>query len=128
MPLPSTSQARVLIAGREDALALFHEVLAGAGMNIVADCTTREQVVASLAHTRPDICVVDRELDGGGLVATAAIASPRRAPRVLLVGGRGSAAELRAAQLAGAADSLPGDVDAPGLVAAVAALAEGTQR
>jgi DNA-binding NarL/FixJ family response regulator len=122
------SQAQVLIAGRKDALALFHEVLAEAGMNIVADCTTREQAVASLARTRPEVCVVDGDLDGGGLLAAAAIASPRRAPRVLLVGGRGSEAELRAARLAGAADSLPGDVDAPGLVAAVAALAEGAQR
>jgi DNA-binding NarL/FixJ family response regulator len=128
MPPFSRESARVLLAGPEPALALYHAALAAAGMQIVADCTTQEQVIASLAKTRPDVCVVDRDFEGGGLVAAATIASPRRAPRVLLVGGSGSAAEVRAARLAGAAESLPGEVDPPDLVAAVSALIREVQR
>ena len=122
MPSSPRSGVRILVAGREEALALFHEAFAGAGLDVVADCTTREELIAALERTRPDVCVVDRDLDGGGLVAAAAVASPRHAPKVLLVGGRGSAAEQRAARLAGVAGSLPGDADAPTLVAAVSEL------
>ena len=117
---------RVLLAGREETVAVLHDTLVAAGMQVVANCRTQDQVLAALAATRPDVCVVDRELDGGGLVTAAAIANPQRAPRILLVGGRGSASELRAARLAGAANSLPGDVAPAALVAAVAALAEET--
>jgi two-component system response regulator DesR len=116
------SEVRILIAGREEARALFQQAFAEAGLKVVANCTTREQLLAALERTRPDVCVVDRDLDGGGLVAAAAVASPRQAPKVLLVGGRGSSAEQRAARLAGVAGSLPGDADAPTLVAAVSEL------
>ena len=68
------------------------------------------------------VCVLDRELPGGGLIATAAIVSPRRAPKVLVVGGRCSPVERRAALLAGAAGSLPTDADAAAVAAAVSAL------
>lgn len=98
-------------------------------MRIVGTCTTPEQVLATLSSARPDVCVIDRDLDQGGLVATAAITSPRRPIGVLVVGGDGSAAEERAARLAGAGRSLPGDVDARSLVDAVSALArEATKR
>ena len=126
MHVQRTREIRVLIAARRSALASFHEALAGAGMRVVARCTSRRQVLAALAEASPDVCVVERELDGGGLVAAAAIAAPHPAPRVLLVGGHGSEAELRAARLAGAAGCLPGDVDASGLVTAVAELAQAT--
>jgi len=71
--------------------------------------------------------VLERELRGGGLSATAAIASPNGAPQVLVLGGRGSRAVLRGARLAGAADCLTSDVDMISLVAAVHALASPTE-
>ena len=123
MASSTESRIRVLLAGREGAVASFHEALAAAGMEIVGSCATPAQVIAQLSSVRPDVCVVDRELVQGGLVATAAIAAPRRPVRVLVVGGNGSAAEERAAQLAGASRSLPGDVDAGSLIDAVSELA-----
>jgi len=68
--------------------------------------------------------VLERDLRGGCLVATAAIALPKRAPKVLVVGGGDSPAEVRAARLAGAAGCLPTDVDGEDLAAAVAALVQ----
>ena len=123
MASPTTSRIRVLLAGREQAVAAFHETLTAAGMDVVGSCTTHAQVIARLSSLRPDVCVVDRDLAQGGLVATAAITSPRRPVRVLVVGGTGSAAEERAARLAGASRSLPGDVEAGSLIDAVSELA-----
>lgn len=92
-------------------------------MDVAADCGDAAELLAAVARERPEVCVLDRELRGGGLAATAAIASPPRAPKVLLIGGRGSPAEVRAALLAGAADCLASDVAPARLAAAVAALA-----
>ena len=128
MTSPTRDSISVLLAGRARTVAFFRETLTAAGMRIVGSCATPDQVLATLSTARPDVCVVDRELDQGGLVATVAITTPRRPVRVLVVGGQGSAAEERAARLAGASLSLPGDVDARSLVDAVSALArEATQ-
>ena len=121
------ARLRVVIAARTAIRATLHEAATAAGMEIAADCASSAELLAAVSRERPDLCVLDRELRGGGLAATAAIASPRQAPKVLVVGGRGTAAELRAARLAGAADSLPGDVGAPKLAAAIAALARKEQ-
>jgi DNA-binding NarL/FixJ family response regulator len=115
---------RVVIAARTALRRTYREALSAAGMQVAADCGDAAELLAAVSREHPDVCVLDRELRGGGLVATAAIAVPRRAPKVLVVGGRGSAAELRAARLAGAAASLPTDIDAAELAAAVAALVE----
>jgi hypothetical protein len=55
--------------------------------------------------------MLDHELPGGALAAAAAIAAPRHAPTVFVIGGRGSDAERRAALLAGATDYMPGEPD-----------------
>jgi len=116
------ARLRVVIAARTAIRATLHEAATAAGMEIAADCASSAELLAAVSRERPDLCVLDRELRGGGLAATAAITSPPRAPKVLVVGGRGSPAELRAVRLAGAAGCLPGDIDAAGLTAAIAAL------
>jgi DNA-binding NarL/FixJ family response regulator len=95
-------------------------------MTVVAGCATREEALAAVRWSRADVCIVDRAIDGGGLIATAAIASPPwppRPPEVLVIGGGPAPEERRAATFAGAADYLPGDPDPARLIAAVAALA-----
>ncbi len=114
---------KVVIAARTAVGRAFREALASAGIEVAADCRSSAELLEAVGRERPDVCILDRELSGGGLVATAAIAAPHRAPHVLIVGGYGSAAERRAARLAGAADCLPLDVDAAHLAAAVTALA-----
>ena len=92
-------------------------------MNVVAGCGSRAEALEAVGSARPDVCIVDREVDGGGLIATAALASPPRPPKVLVIGGGDAPEERRAAEYAGAAEYLPGDPDAGRLVAAVQALA-----
>jgi DNA-binding NarL/FixJ family response regulator len=112
---------RVVIGARSALRRTLHEAVTAAGMHVAADCGNPTDLLAAVSRERPDVCVLDRELPGGGLAALAAIASPP-APKVLVVGGRGSQAERRAARLAGAADCLSIHADAADLVAAVSAL------
>jgi len=118
----AASRIRVVIAARASIRADLHATLAGAGMDVAADCDTVGELLAAVSRERPDVCVLDRELHGGGLSAIAAVASPRPAPKVLVVGGRAAPAEVRAARLAGAAGCVPADVDPAALAAAVSQL------
>jgi two-component system invasion response regulator UvrY len=125
---PVSTEIRVVIASREAIRPILRDAVRRAGMQLAADCQDAAQLLAAVARERPDLCLLDRELRGGGLAATAAIASPRQAPKVLVIGGRGSPAEVRAARLAGATDAVPADVDAVSLAVAVTALAHKEER
>jgi DNA-binding NarL/FixJ family response regulator len=113
---------RVVIAAPTPVRQTLHDALTAAGLQVVAACGSAAELLDAVARERPDVCVLDRALRGGGLAAAAAIAEPRR-PRVLVLGGRGSPSERRAARLAGADDCLPSDIDAAVLTAVVAMLA-----
>ena len=119
--MPARSPIRVVVAGRRQLRRTADDGLAAAGIEVAAHCETTAELLAAVSRERPDACVLDRDLSGGAFAALAALASSRR-PKVLVVGGRGSPAEVRAARLAGAADCLPGDTDALSIAASVAAL------
>jgi DNA-binding NarL/FixJ family response regulator len=112
-------RVRVVIATRAAWRPRLHEAFTVAGIEVAAECDNVTDLLAAVSRELPDACVVERELRGGGLSAAAAIASPLPAPRVLILGGRGSHAERRAARIAGAADCLPIHVDASRVVEAV---------
>jgi DNA-binding response OmpR family regulator len=113
---------KVVVVGRRKLRRPVAEALAASGIE-VTECGSREEALAAVEKTQPDVCIVDRETGGGGLIATAALSSPAARPKVLVIGGGSARAERRAADLAGAADYLPGAPDAKRLVAAVVALA-----
>src|SRR2546423_9578511 len=98
--MQARDRIRVVIAARAAVRRTLRNALTAAGMEVAADCGNATDLLAAVNRERPDVCVLDRELPGGGLIATAAIATPRRAPKVLVVGGRGSQVERRAAHLA----------------------------
>lgn len=122
MDAPGRQDIRVAIAARTAMRPTLRDAAARAGLEIAAECADAAQLLDAVAREHPGLCILDRELRGGGLVAAASIAAPHPAPKVLVVGGRGAAAEVRAARLAGAADCVPGDIDAAELAAAVTAL------
>jgi len=101
---------------------IFRDGVGLAGLEVAAECNDSSELIAAVASERPDVVVVDRELRGGSLAALAAITTQRRAPKVLIVGGRGAAVEVQAARLAGATDCLPVDVGAEELAAVVTGL------
>ena len=113
---------RVVIAARGEMRRSLRDLAGRAGLEIAAECVDGGELVAAVARARPDLCLLDRDLHGGYLAATAAIATPPRAPSVIIVGGRVTPVEARAARLAGAIDCLPIDIGADELAAAAAAV------
>jgi DNA-binding NarL/FixJ family response regulator len=117
---------RVVVGARSAPLrAGIRAALTRAGIVVAAEGADAASTVAAVEAERPDVCILDRELPGGALGAAAAVATPAPAPRVLVVGGRGSEPELRAVLLAGANGYLPGEIDRGRLAAAVVAMAHG---
>jgi DNA-binding NarL/FixJ family response regulator len=118
----SRAPVKVVVVGRKKLRRAVADALAASGIE-VTECGSRVEALAAVEQTHPDVCVVDRETGGGGLIATAALSSPATRPKVLVIGGGPARAERRAAGLAGAAEYLPGAPDTERLVAAVVALA-----
>jgi len=121
-PPPET----VVVAARTALRGSARDALVAAGFTVAAECRDVRETLAAVERLHPDVCVVDRDLPGGGLAAIAALATPGRRPRVIVVGGE-TPAEVRAARLAGAADCLPASVDADVLAASVAAATRHTR-
>ena len=117
----------VVIAAREPLWRSIHEALTDGGHRVAESCTALADTLTAVRRTHPDVCVVDRELPGGGLAAIAALALPGRQPQVIVIGA-GSPAEVRAALLAGAAECLPYAVKPKDLAAAVSAAADRNTR
>jgi len=117
-------EIRVVIAAGEAMRRVFRDGVSRAGLEIAAECGDSSELLTTVASEHPDVVVVDRALRGGSLAALAAITTQRRRPKVLVVGGRGSDAEIQAARLAGATDCLPVDVGSEGLAAAIAGLVQ----
>jgi len=122
MSAPDKTSIRVVLAGRPELVEVLNKALHAPGIDVIASCTNRVQALAAIRQASPDVCIVDRELAGGGLIAAAAAASPVPAPKVLVVGDQNAPAERRAARLAGAAAYLPRSSDAASFVAAVSQL------
>ena len=128
MESANVRRIRVVVAARTAIRSALNDTLAKAGMDVAADCGSVVELLAAVSRESPDVCVLDRELHGGGLSAIAALASPHPAPKIVLVGGRGTPAEVRAARLAGAAACVPADSDAAALAAAVSRLVKKERR
>ena len=120
---PRTSVS-VVVAAREPLRQSIHEALQAGGHRVAESCTALADTLAAVRRIHPDVCVVDRELPGGGLAAICSIALPGRQPRVIVIGGD-TPAEVRAALLVGAAECLPQAVGPQELAAAVSAAAGG---
>lgn len=117
---------KVLIADRHQATrAGIRAALEAAGHRVSAECEDAASAVEATERTRPEVCVVDLDLPGGGISAVRAIAARRRPPRVLVLAGRLREPDFFAALRAGAQGFLIKNVDPGRLPEEVAALASG---
>lgn len=110
----------VVIATGSERRATARDAAAVAGFRVAAECADVAATLAAIAELHPDVCILDRELPGGGITAIAAIAVPGQPPRVVVVGGD-TAAEKRAALLAGADECVPQAAGTADLAASLAA-------
>jgi len=119
---PASARVSVVVAAREPLGRAIQHALTAGGHFVAGSCSTIADTLTAVRLSHPDVCVVDRDLPGGGLAAIAALAGHGRRPRVIVLGGV-TKAEMRAARLAGAAECLPETVDPAKLAAAVSATA-----
>src|SRR2546421_617768 len=118
MERQTRERVSVVVAAREPLGQSIYDALTLEGHTISASCAGLPDTLAAVQRSHPDVCIVDRELPGGGLAAIAALAGLGRRPRVIVIGSQ-SAAEVRAARLAGATACLPEAVERAELAAAV---------
>ena len=123
------TKTRIVVAAARGALRnRLDAALTGAGFQVTADCETAQAAVEAVGRDRPDVCVVDAALPGGALVAAAAIAAPPSPPAVIVIDRDGTYAAGRAAEIAGAAACLRGDLDDDQLADVVRAVSKRRRR
>jgi DNA-binding NarL/FixJ family response regulator len=110
----------VLLAGHAPARAqALRAVLEENAMSVCGEVADLASTVAAVAHERPDLCLLDAALAGGGYARVAAVLAAARGVRVVLLDGAAGDAELLDAVAVGAAGHLPRDLHAAALMAAL---------
>lgn len=118
-----TRPITVVVAARGSVREMLRGPVTDAGIDIAAEASDLAGALRAVARRRPLLCVLDRGLPGVGVTTIAALTTPRQRPKVLVIGGAGGSAGIRADRLAGAARSLPGAPDGEAVVAALRELA-----
>jgi DNA-binding NarL/FixJ family response regulator len=124
--MPPASPRVVVAHGHEAARIGLRLALQQEGCAVSASARDVDSVVVAALRERPDVCLVDVLLPGGGgVVATHEIKAAAPGVRVVLLSGPGSDDLVLAALSAGADGSLPKDVEASRLAIALRAVADG---
>jgi two-component system nitrate/nitrite response regulator NarL len=108
----SRRDARVLIADAQTSTrAGIRMAVDGHGFTVCADVASADDAVTTAVRERPDVCLIDVSLPGGGIAAAEEISA--QAPNAVLVMLSGSASddELLACVRAGARGYLSKDMD-----------------
>jgi DNA-binding NarL/FixJ family response regulator len=85
----------------------LHYVLERGGFYVCAEHSDAASAIEAALSREPDLCLIDVDLPGSGIVATVAIASNLPATRVVVLGGSRSDFDLFRAIDAGAVGYLP---------------------
>jgi DNA-binding NarL/FixJ family response regulator len=109
-----------VVAAGPGARAAIRRSLAAAGVQVADFYGDVEAAIAAARRDNPQLCVLDRDLPGGGIAAIAAITVPGPRTRVVVLGGE-TPAEVRAARLAGADECIPQAAGANDLAASITA-------
>jgi DNA-binding NarL/FixJ family response regulator len=121
-----TSSLRVLIADdhaptRDD----VSRALTNGGLTICAEAANAAQAVQKALETRPDICLLDIRMPGGGVAAAWEIAARLPTTKIVMLTVSDDDASLFAALRAGAVGYLLKDIDLSSLPRALHDIAEG---
>ena len=124
--IEATSNLRILIADdhaptRDD----VRRALVGGGMTVCAEAADAAHAVQQALETRPDICLLDIHMPGGGAAAAWEIAARLPTTKVVMLTVSDSDGDLFRALRAGAASYLLKDMDFGALPQALLDVAEG---
>ena len=120
----SDKPVRVLVAERhQSARTALRTALEAEGIEVVAECRTAADALEAAARRRPDVCLLDVLLAGGGLAAAEGIKAT--GPRIVMLGSSAEESELYPALRLGASGYLLRGVRRERLAADVKAVASG---
>jgi DNA-binding NarL/FixJ family response regulator len=95
------------------------------GVAVVGEATDADGAIAAVRRERPDICLLDVQIAGGGVVAATAIAATAPTTRIVVLCATGTEEEVIGALRAGASGCLVKDVHPAALGRAVRATLNG---
>ena len=95
------------------------------GFDVVAEAADRDGAVAAVTRERPDVCLLDVRMPGGGIDAARAIAQALPRTAVVMLTVSTSSDDVLAALRAGAVGYLPKDTSADRLPAALCGVLKG---
>ena len=120
------SQVRVLLA--DDDRGTRHGVrlaLSGHNFELCAEADRADAAVAAAHETRPDVCLVEPDLPGGGIDAVGRILEAHPATRVIMLSASADDDRVLGSLRAGASGYLPKDMDPARLPAALRGVLNG---
>ena len=119
-PAPLRPPVRILIAdGSPTERSGVRRALEDAGCAVCAEAADAAEAVEAAVRERPDVCLVDTELPGGGIAAAAAIVSEGARTSVVMFGRSSSDEVVFAALEAGACGYLTKNMDPERLATAL---------
>jgi DNA-binding NarL/FixJ family response regulator len=116
----SASSPSVVIADDHPAIRLgVRMALMRDGMCVLAEAADRDGAVTAVVRERPDVCLLDIQMPGGGIETAATLAAVAPQTAVVMLTVSTSTAHLLAALRAGAVGYLPKDTPPDRLPAAL---------
>lgn len=117
---------RVLVADEDAPIrAGVRLALEGDGFVVCAEESSGPAAVEAALRERPDVCLLDVDLPGGGIAAAAEIAARRPETAVVMLAGSAEAADVFEALSVGARGYLLKDIQAERLPIALRAVVQG---
>jgi DNA-binding NarL/FixJ family response regulator len=100
-------------------------LLERSGFEVCAEAANADAAVAAAQREQPEICLVDADLPGGGILATARISSQIPSTDVVVIASTADEDGVANALHAGASGYLPADSEPQGMVRALRAVRRG---
>lgn len=125
-PSRKPRRPRVLIAAAPGAISRGLKIaLEAAGFTVSGEYASARAAIESALRTRPDVCLVDVRIPGGSTTVLEQVADELPATRIVLLTDPNEETDLLAALKAGAAGSLPKDIEPRRLPIALRAILAG---
>ncbi len=122
----SSATPSVVIADDHPAIRLGVRMsLMRGGFSVVAEAADRDGAVGAVVRERPDVCLLDVRMPGGGIEAARRVAAQAPATAVVMLTVSSSAEDVLASMRAGAVGYLPKDTHPDRLPAALCGVLKG---